>query len=122
LIIVFPALFHFLVKPKAIAIALWPFIIVQNVSYKYDARLINHERIHLRQQVELLILPFYILYVGEWLYYLIKTRDRLKAYYAISFEQEAFANENTYSYLLQRPWWNFRKFYKQDLFGVKGDN
>lgn len=107
-------------KPKAIAIALWPFIIVKNVAFKYDARLINHERIHLRQQLELLVVLFYILYIGEWLYHLIKTKDRLKAYYAISFEQEAFDNENSYAYLLQRKWWNFRKYYKSDLFNVKG--
>jgi len=119
MVLIIPQLFRFLVKPQAIAIALWPFIIVKNPALRFDPRIINHERIHLRQQLELGVLFFYVLYVGEFLYHLIKTKDRVKAYYAISFEQEAYEKENDYAYLLQRKLWSFRKYYKTDLFKVK---
>ena len=56
-----------LVPKGFIGITIWPFIFL-----RYDvkhhgiirySRLVNHEKIHLRQQIELLIIPFYILYV-----------------------------------------------------------
>ena len=44
----------------------------------------NHESIHTAQMKELLYLPFYLLYVLEWLYRLMQLRDSRKAYCAIS--------------------------------------
>ena len=70
------------------AIALWPFIFIRDEG---DKQTIVHEKIHLRQQVELGILGFYLLYAGFWLYYLAKTRNSYIAYYEIPFEKEAFA-------------------------------
>mgnify|MGYP000704684219 CR=1 FL=1 len=42
---------------KYAAITLWPFI-VMNKNYKGKEVLLNHETIHLKQQIELLIIPF----------------------------------------------------------------
>ena len=43
----------------ATAISIWPFIFLKHKYQKNDAILINHEKIHLQQQAELLIIPFY---------------------------------------------------------------
>lgn len=42
---------------------------------------------------------FYLLYIVEWLVRLIILRDSHKAYRAISFEQEAYANQENLTYL-----------------------
>lgn len=73
--------------------------------------IINHEGIHLCQALDfvgnkedLQILGFcifYILYFIEWLIKLlfaIFTFGKVKAYYSISFEQEAYVNEKNLSY------------------------
>jgi hypothetical protein len=64
---------------------------------------LNHERIHTRQQFELLILPFFILYGLEYLIRLPLCRFNAdRAYRSISFEREAYANERNISYLRHR--------------------
>lgn len=93
--------------PKHItAITLWPFVIFREKGYKQDAIIINHEKIHLRQQLELLILPFYIIYLTEYLWGLIKYMNHDIAYRAISFEKEAYTNEQNLDYLEQRKLWS----------------
>ncbi len=59
-----------------VAMALWPFIFVRKENTeKYTARVENHEKIHLRQQLEMLILFFYIWYAVEFLIRLIQYRN-----------------------------------------------
>jgi hypothetical protein len=41
---------------------------------------------------------------------LIQFKDRKKAYYNISFEREAYANENNIDYLKTRTFWCFVKY------------
>jgi len=89
--------------------ALYPFIIVRDARLATNATLLNHERIHLRQQLEMLILPFYIWYISEYFIRLIKYGDRKLAYRNISFEREAYANESNLNYLAKRPFWGFLK-------------
>lgn len=72
--------------------------------------LINHEKIHLRQQAELLILPFYVLYISEFIIRFIKHRNFKKAYKNISFEKEAYNNDSNPNYLDTRKIWDFIKF------------
>lgn len=60
---------------------------------------LNHELIHTEQMKEMLYVFFYLLYVIEWLVRLIILRDSHKAYRAISFEQEAYANQENLTYL-----------------------
>ena len=62
----------------------------------------NHERIHMAQQRELLYLPFFIWYGVEWLWLMVKYRNRMKAYYHIRFEQEAYRHQNDLHYLARR--------------------
>lgn len=86
-------------------IALWPFVLVK--TRNPSERLIRHERIHLRQQLEMLILPFYIWYILEWAIKWMRCKDRSKAYYDIGFEREAYANDRNPEYLKTRRFWNF---------------
>jgi hypothetical protein len=91
-------------------IALWPFIIVRSKEYSCNAVFMNHERIHLRQQLELLVLPFYVWYGLEYLLRLVYYKDRHKAYRNISFEREAYANEENLDYLKERRFWGFMRY------------
>ncbi len=93
------------------AMAFFPFILVKHKKLKLDKFLLNHEKIHLRQQAELLIIFFYLLYILEFLYQLIRKRNAMQAYYAISFEKEAYENECDLTYLKNRKWFsNYRYF------------
>lgn len=60
---------------------------------------LNHEQIHTEQMKEMLYVFFYLWYIIEWLIRLIILRDSHKAYRAISFEQEAYANQDKLTYL-----------------------
>ncbi|RZK84416.1 MAG: hypothetical protein EOO98_16755, partial [Pedobacter sp.] len=55
-------------KLPAAGMAVFPFILLKSERFKSDTEIINHEKIHLRQQLELLILPFYILYLINYLF------------------------------------------------------
>ncbi len=105
----------YLIGRHFVGIALWPFIVVRDPALKRDAVFVNHERIHLRQQRELLVLPFYIIYAIEYGIRLVQYRSSKEAYRNISFEREAYANEENLSYLKKRKPWNFVKYYS-DVF------
>ena len=62
----------------------------------------NHEYIHSLQQKEMLFIGFYLCYFIEWLYHLARLHDFLKAYYAISFEREAYAMQEDPNYKYKR--------------------
>lgn len=66
----------------------------------------NHEAIHTAQMKELLYVPFYVLYVLEWVWYLVRLRNANAAYHAISFEREAYDHENDMEYLKTRKMFN----------------
>jgi len=93
-----------------LGMALWPFIILQNKSLLSDVIFINHEKIHLRQQAEMLIVFFYIWYVFEFLLRWIQFKNRYQAYKNISFEREAYTNEKDLDYLKKRSFWGFTKY------------
>ena len=99
-----------LLPKQYVGVALWPFIIVKQSHFKEDTFLMNHERIHLQQQQELLIIPFYVWYLIEWVIRLIQFRNAQREYYNISFEREAFANEMNLAYLEKRSAWSFLKY------------
>lgn len=68
---------------------------------------INHELIHTAQMKEMLYVLFYLWYGIEWLIRLVQYRDRMKAYYNISFEREAYANQYNLDFLESRRSWNW---------------
>ncbi|GAB6120730.1 hypothetical protein JCM30204_18790 [Dysgonomonas termitidis] len=73
----------------------------------------NHERIHTRQMLEMLIFLFYLCYILEWLIRLIQYKNRLRAYENISFEREAYSQMYDLSYLKRRKLFAFRSYYKK---------
>jgi len=86
---------------KPSAVAFYPFIFVHPDVTITDT-LVNHERIHLRQQVEMLIIPFYIWYLIAYF---------RKGYMNVSFEREAYGNESDPGYLRRRrpfSFWTYR--------------
>ena len=90
------------------ALTLWPFVISRN---KLNSQMLNHESIHIKQQQELLVVGFYLLYVFYWLKGLCLYRSAEIAYYSIPFEIEAYENDENEQYLQNRKpwaWWNCR--------------
>ena len=77
-----------------------PFIILRDESLKSNKRLMNHERIHIKQQVEMLWLPFFIWYGIEYLF---------KGYRNISFEREAYDNDDNLNYISNRRCYSWFK-------------
>ncbi len=84
------------------AIAIYPFIITRLPRTQVDIKLINHEKIHHRQQIELLFVFFAIAYFVEFIYYFIKFKHWNTAYLNISFEKEAYGFQTNINYLKSR--------------------
>ena len=81
------------------AITLCPFgIYVKswNVINPRRTSTLDHETTHWKQQLEMLVVPFYIWYLLEWLIKLLIYGKQ--AYYEISFEREAYYNDNSHGY------------------------
>lgn len=84
------------------AMALYPMMLFKTSAFKQNALIIHHEKIHFRQQQELLIILFYPLYFLNYLINLIKYKNHFQAYLHICFEKEAYANEGNANYLNHR--------------------
>lgn len=78
---------------------LFPFCFVKKNP---SESLIRHEMIHFYQALNLLVIPFYMLYFLEWVRCLIQYGK--DAYYYICFEQEAYINENIKNYKVGYNW------------------
>lgn len=100
-----PILFKTFFREEIRAFAFWPFIFIKHRDLIKDKVLLNHEKIHLKQQLELLVVPFYVLYFGEFIYHLIRFKSIDKAYKAISFEKEAYNHHHNRDYLASRRFW-----------------
>lgn len=72
--------------------------------------LINHERIHTRQMLEMGILFFYLWYLIEWL---IRLPMKGRAYTNLSFEREAYQNMYDMNYLERRKLFAWTKYLKR---------
>lgn len=96
--------------PKGfVGIALYPFIFLRCKNLKEDEILINHEQIHLKQQLELLVVFFYFFYGLEWIIKFLKYRNSYTTYKNLSFEREAYENEKNLNYIKERELWSFLK-------------
>ena len=91
------------------AMTIWPFVFVRSELSEID---MNHEKIHGRQQVEMLWLLFFIWYGVEYL---------LRAVFGgynpgknVSFEREAYDKDVDLNYLKHRRFWAFLKYIKED--------
>ncbi|MDR1763364.1 MAG: hypothetical protein LBR64_05355 [Dysgonamonadaceae bacterium] len=89
------------------AVNLFNLLLVRKEAH-IDETLINHEKIHTAQMLELGFVFFYPLYMIEWLIRLIINRKW--AYFRISFEREAYENQDNPGYLKQRKPYSFIKY------------
>ena len=84
---------------KITGICLAPIHIQINEGYFTDWR-INREKIHWAQQMEMLIIPFYLWYLIEWLIRI--PINGKSAYRKLLFEQETSKHGNDMDYLKTR--------------------
>ena len=100
-----------LIVPKGfVGLTLFPFIFLKRKDLKEDYILINHEKIHLKQQSELLVIFFFIFYFIEWLIKILYYKNSYLAYKNLSFEREAYVNEGNLYYLEKRKFWAFLNY------------
>lgn len=101
----------FLFSKRFRALALYPFIFVATAADAQDRVLLQHERIHFRQQKELLFVFFYLFYALDFLRNLFRFRGNAQqAYRCICFEQEAYTFEHDATYLNSRKLFAWRVF------------
>ena len=86
------------------AIALFPFVFCRDIITE---RVKNHETIHFQQQLETFVLPFYLIYLYDWIRSKMKGLTGIEAYYAIRAEKEAHMNEGDFQYLEKRKRWQW---------------
>ncbi|TVZ28587.1 hypothetical protein JM83_3722 [Gillisia sp. Hel_I_86] len=91
-------------------VSLWPFVILKNKSFKNNPVFLNHEKIHLKQQAEMILVFFYLWYGIEFVIRLLQYKNRFLAYRNISFEKEAYINELNMNYIRSRGFWSFLKY------------
>ena len=93
-------------NPRIRGTAVWPFIaIAKHVPDVHLPRIINHEKIHHRQQLEMLYIPFFIWYFLSLLL--------PNGYREMSLEQEAFDNDDNLDYLKTRKPYAWVKYLKK---------
>jgi hypothetical protein len=91
------------------AVTVFPFIFVRSKE-ELVPWLVNHEKIHIRQQMELLFIGAVLLHVVEVMYGFIVLRlSWYETYLYCSIEQEAYRNQNNPDYLKNRK--VFSQFY-----------
>lgn len=107
-----PRLIRFLSRGFATGMAIFPFVLLKNKEAANNHRLLNHEYIHLKQQTEMLVFPFYLWYGIEYIVRRIQFKNHYAAYRNISFEREAYANDHKRNYLNERKFWAFLSYLK----------
>ena len=99
--------------PKGFSgITIFPFIFLKEKKNVSNPVMMQHEKIHIRQQIELFILPFFIWYGIEYFIRILQYKNKHLAYRNISFEREAYANEYQKDFLQHRKFWNFLNYLK----------
>ena len=88
---------------------LFPLIFARN-DVKIRSCDVNHEKIHLCQQAETLVVLFFVWYCVEYLVRLVLYGSHNEAYRNISFEQEAYLNEGNAEYIPSRKLYSWIKY------------
>ena len=102
--------FSLIINKNFRAFTFYPFIFIKNKENIENETLINHEKIHLKQQIELLIIFFFIIYFIEFIWNYVHYKSFMKAYRNICFEKEAYQNETNQNYLKTRKRYSFFKY------------
>lgn len=111
---------------QPVAAAFWPFIFV-NPDTEEESRyqeIIRHETIHIRQEIELLVIFAELIYILEYCYArYIKKLDPKQSYYWTSMEQEAHRNAMNPNYLKARkPYATFKYLFDKKWLGRTEDH
>ena len=108
-------------NPGIGSITLFPFIFIRShyrtiTDPEFQtklAQLINHEKIHIRQYIELGVIFFYLFYILNWIMNIFLYKLFLEDMYQnIVFELEAYNNQDDPEYLKRRGFWAWRKSWK----------
>lgn len=97
---------------KVDGLTLFPFILIRTSDMRNDKALIRHEMIHIKQQLELLVILFYVLYLLNYLFNRLKYRGHYPAYKNIAFEREAYWHDAELDYLEKRKFWAWIGYFK----------
>ena len=89
------------------AISLFPFVFIRDEG---NENTITHEYIHFKQQRELLVFLFYVLYIWDFFLGLVKYKSINLAYTRIRFEQEAYEHDHNVAYVLNRKKFSWRNY------------
>ncbi len=112
-------LIRFLVPwfPDITGLTLFPFIILRKeIRGTAEAMItINHEKIHIRQQAELLLVVFAVWYVISFISGRLRGMTWHDAYRNIIFEREAFDRMHDMEYLKSRKIFSFIKYRTNSL-------
>ena len=77
------------------------FIVIVRSEYKVNGKremIVRHEKVHIEQQKEVGIIPFYIFYPANMLLQIYRYGDEDKAYENNMFEKEAYKAEKELDY------------------------
>ncbi len=92
-----------LMPGKFPAMCIWPFIFISpSVSKTSLAGIVRHESIHARQQIEMLLVFFFVWYLLEFTIRIVLTRNFMNAYQNLAHEREAYSNDESPDYLNHR--------------------
>ena len=100
-------------QPWVAGITIWPFIFSIH-KMKGNRVHLNHERIHLKQEIECLLILYPIIYFGHYAYNRVfKRMDHMTAYDHICFEGEAYLNDNNMNYLVARTPYAWKNYFRK---------
>jgi len=103
--------------PGIAGLTIFPFIIIRKeLRGTVEAAItINHERIHIRQQVELLLVIFALWYAASFIASRLRGMDWHEAYMNIIFEKEAFDRMYDMDYLKNRKIFSFMNYRQKKI-------
>jgi len=94
-------------RSRTAALPIWPFVLVKGSVTLPELR---RALIFARQQSELFVLPFFLLFAGFWLLRLVQTRSASKAWTLSPFVREVSFNKDDPAYLVLRPRHAWRQY------------
>ena len=99
-----PRLLSFFAPIEINAISIFPFVFSRGSMNETTKR---HETIHFQQQLETLVIGFYLIYFYDYLRARIKGKTGKDSYLSIRAEVEAYYNEMDVNYLKNRKRWEW---------------
>ncbi len=102
---------HKLVPDGYSALTCAPFIFYKSKKAMNNKRIVNHENIHIRQQVETLWIGFLLIYLLNYVINLFILKQHKRAYKRICFENECYKNMRNLEYLKKRRLFAFVNYF-----------